>query len=81
MAVKIRLSRHGAKKNPIYFIVAADINSKRDGDFLEKLGQYLPKEKDPAKKIQVNADAVKAWEAKGARYTRTVGQLIKASSK
>ncbi len=81
MAVKIRLSRQGAKKEPIYFIVAADSMSKRDGDFLEKLGQYLPKAAKPADKLKINAEKIQAWIAKGATPTRTVGQLLKTTSK
>ena len=42
MSVKIRLTRHGAKKKPFYRIVAADIESPRDGRFLENLGTYDP---------------------------------------
>jgi small subunit ribosomal protein S16 len=80
MAVKIRLSRHGSKKSPIYFIVASDSNSKRDGDFIEKLGLYFPKAASRAEKTKVDMEAVKAWQAKGAQMTRTVGQLLKVSS-
>ncbi len=75
MAVSIRLSRQGAKKNPTYIIVAASDQGKRDGAYLERLGQYFPKAaKD---KIKVNLEAVKAWQAKGAKVTQTVGQLLK----
>lgn len=78
MAVTIRLSRQGAKKNPQYLIVAVDSNKKRDGAYLEKLGHYYPKVKETKDKIQVNLDAVKAWKQKGAQLTKTVGQLVKA---
>ena len=54
---------------------------RQNGDFIEKLGLYFPKEKDPAKKLKVDMEAVKAWEAKGALATRTVGQLLKAQPK
>jgi small subunit ribosomal protein S16 len=77
MAVKIRLSRQGAKKTPIYFIVATDSASCRDGDFLEKLGQYQPKAAKPADKLKIDREAYAAWIAKGAQATRTVGQLVK----
>ena len=77
MAVKIRLSRQGAKKVPVYFIVATDSMSCRDGAFLQKLGQYQPKAKNPAEKLTINREAVQAWIAKGAQPTRTVGQLLK----
>ncbi len=77
MSVKIRLSRQGAKKRPQYLVVAVDSSSKRDGAVLEKLGHYFPKAVAAADKIKVNADAVKAWLAKGAQPTKTVGQLLK----
>ena len=79
MAVTIRLSRQGAKKNPTFLIVAASDKGKRDGAYLERLGQYFPKAtKD---KIKVNLEAVKAWQAKGAQVTQTVGQLLKTLAK
>jgi small subunit ribosomal protein S16 len=81
MPVTIRLSRHGAKKNPIYNIVAVDTYSKRDGAFLENLGQYFPKAKAVSDKVKVNLEAVKAWQAKGAQISQTVGQLLKTIAK
>ena len=42
MSVKIRLSRHGAKKRPYYRIVVADIRAPRDGKFIEKVGTFNP---------------------------------------
>ncbi len=77
MAVTIRLSRQGAKKNPQYLIVAVDSAKKRDGAHLESLGHYYPKAKTNAEKVKVNVEAVKAWRAKGAQYSETVGQLLK----
>ncbi|MFZ9596068.1 MAG: 30S ribosomal protein S16 [Bdellovibrionia bacterium] len=77
MAVTIRLSRQGAKKNPQYLIVAVDSAKKRDGAYLENLGHYFPKAKEAKEKIQVNQEAVKAWMAKGAQVSQTVGQLLK----
>ncbi len=81
MAVTIRLSRQGAKKNPQYLIVAVDSAKKRDGAHLENLGHYYPKAKTDADKVKVNVEAVKAWRAKGAQYTETVGQLLKNLAK
>jgi small subunit ribosomal protein S16 len=77
MAVSIRLSRQGAKKNPQYLIVAVDSASKRDGAYLEKLGHYFPKAKATAEKVKWDADKVRAWLAKGAQPTKTIGQLLK----
>lgn len=81
MAVTIRLSRQGAKKHPQYLIVAMSHRKKRDGEYLQKLGHYYPKAKEPKDKIQVDLDAVKTWQAKGAQVTQTVGQLLKSLAK
>ncbi len=81
MAVSIRLSRRGAKKEPQYLIVAVDTAKKRDGAFLERLGHYYPKAKEAKDKVKVNLEAVKAWQAKGALPTETVGQLLKTLAK
>lgn len=81
MAVTIRLSRQGAKKNPQYLIVAVDSQKKRDGAHLEALGHYYPKAKNEADKVKVNADAVQAWRAKGAQLSQTVGQLLRNLAK
>ena len=77
MAVTIRLSRQGAKKNPQYLVVAVDSAKKRDGAYLENLGHYYPKAKEAKDKIKVDQEAIKAWIAKGAQCSQTVGQLLK----
>lgn len=81
MAVHIRMSRQGAKKNPQYLVVAVDSMKKRDGAYLEKLGHYFPKAKTTAEKIKFNVEAIRAWQAKGAQVSQTVGQLLKTLSK
>ena len=75
MAVKIRLTRMGAKKNPFYRIVVADSRSPRDGRFIEILGNY-DSTKEPA---VINVDEEKAidWMSKGAQPTDTVRSLLK----
>lgn len=80
MAVTIRLSRQGAKKQPQYLVIAVDSAKKRDGEYLENLGHYYPKAKDVKDKIKVNLEAVNAWRAKGAQVSQTVGQLLKTLS-
>jgi small subunit ribosomal protein S16 len=75
--LKIRLARMGAKKNPNYALVVHNEHSKRDGQYLARIGQYFPKEKEPSKKLVADLDAVRAWQAKGAQVTQTVGQLLK----
>lgn len=81
MAVTIRLSRQGAKKNPLYMIVAMDSARKRDGEYLENLGHYYPKAKTAQEKVKVKLEAVQAWQKKGAQLSQTVGQLIKGLAK
>ena len=76
--VKIRLQRFGAHKAPKYRIVAADSRSPRDGKFLEILGTYNPKT-NPAE-VTLNADAIKAWSAKGAQPTVTVKNILVANN-
>lgn len=74
MAVKIRLTRIGAKGKPIYRVVVADSESPRDGKFLEILGNYDPR-KNPAE-IILKEERVREWLAKGAKPTLTVSQLL-----
>ena len=75
MAVKIRLTRMGAKSKPYYRIVAADTDYPRDGRFLEILGNYDPK-RNPVI-INLKEDRVRNWLAKGAKATVTVSNLLK----
>jgi small subunit ribosomal protein S16 len=81
MAVTIRLSRQGAKKQPTYLVVAVDSEKKRDGAYLAKLGQYFPKAQKVEDKLKVDIEALKAWQAKGATLSQTVGQLVKKLAK
>ncbi len=73
--VKIRMTRLGRKALPIYSIVATDSRSPRDGQFLEKLGQYNPK--SPETLNSVNVEGIKAWLGKGAQLSDTVRTLLK----
>ena len=75
MAVKIRLTRHGAKKRPFYRIVAADSEAPRDGKFLENLGTYNPL-LEP-EEVTLKTDRIKHWMEKGATPTATVRTVLK----
>jgi len=77
MAVKIRLRRMGAKKNPFYRIVVADSRYPRDGRFIEEIGTYDPL-KTPAD-VKIDADKAKQWIANGAQPTDTVKDILKKS--
>lgn len=76
MAVKIRLTRMGTKKKPMYRIVAADSQAPRDGSFLEILGVYDPHQ-NPAL-VQVKAEQLTKWLERGALPTDTVSSLLKS---
>ena len=75
MAVRIRLTRVGATKQPAYRVVVADSRSARDGRSIGTIGHYNPRV-DP---IEVNIDAEKAaaWLAKGAQPSDTVARLFR----
>ena len=77
MAVKIRLTRVGSKKNPIYRVVVADSRSPRDGRFIEIVGRYNP-QTDPST-IDLDETKIKDWMAKGAQPTAPVSRLIRAA--
>jgi small subunit ribosomal protein S16 len=73
--VKIRLSRHGSHKNPIYRVVVADSRVPRDGRSLEEIGRYNP-QLEPSL-IEIDTDRARDWIAKGAQPTPTVQKLLK----
>ena len=74
MAVKIRLRRMGAKKNPFYRIVVADSRFPRDGRFIEEIGYYDPV-KSPAT-VKVDRDLAIKWLNQGATPTDTVRDIL-----
>ncbi len=77
MSLKIRLARGGSKKRPYYQIVVADARSPRDGRFLEKVGSWNPMlAKDNDKRVELNADRIKEWIAKGAQPTDRVLRFL-----
>ena len=75
MAVRIRLTRMGAKKRPFYRLIAADSESPRDGKFLDILGYYNPM-KEPAE-IKIDRGRVKYWLDRGALVTEAARALLK----
>lgn len=76
MAVKIRLKRVGAKKNPHYRIVVAHPAKPRDGEAIETLGSYHPREKTGAVEFP-NPDRALHWLLSGAQPTETVRSLLR----
>ena len=77
MSVKIRLSRHGAKKKPHYRIVVSDSRAPRDGKFIEQVGSYDPKA--VAGGLKINREKIDSWIKRGAKPSQTVSELIKKS--
>ena len=75
MAVKLRLTRVGSKKNPIYRVVAADARAPRDGRFIDIVGRYNPQPNPSV--IELDEAKVKDWLAKGAQPTEAVARLLK----
>ena len=73
MSVKIRLSRVGRKKSPIYRIVVADSRAPRDGKVIENIGRYNPQD-DPSL-TEVGEAQARDGFAKGAQPTKPVAQL------
>jgi small subunit ribosomal protein S16 len=75
MAARIRLTRIGSKKNPIYRVVVADSRSPRDGRFIEIVGHYNPQTQPST--IDLDADKIKDWISKGAQPSDSVKRLMK----
>src|SRR5437667_11593105 len=78
LAVRMRLTRVGSKKNPVYRVVVADSRSPRDGKFIEIVGRYNPQH-DPSL-IEFDEEKVKDWLGKGALPSEAVQKLLKAKN-
>jgi small subunit ribosomal protein S16 len=77
MALKLRLARQGRKKLPFYSIVVADSRAPRDGNFIEKLGTYDPRQpKDSDKRVILNAERIQYWMGQGAQATERVAVFL-----
>jgi small subunit ribosomal protein S16 len=77
MAVRIRLQRIGRRNLPLYRIVAANEKTRRDGRYLERLGNYNPIPDPQGKKhITLNFERVKYWVGVGAQPSDTVARLL-----
>lgn len=72
--LRIRLSRHGAKKDPHYRVVVAERSSPRDGRFIEILGYYNPALKPI--RLNLNLERIDHWMQLGAQPSGTVSSLI-----
>jgi small subunit ribosomal protein S16 len=75
VAVRLRLTRVGGKKDPIWRIVVADGRSPRDGRVIETVGQYNA-QTEPST-IVVKEDRIREWLSKGAQPSDTVRKILK----
>ena len=75
MAVRLRLTRVGGKKDPIWRVVVADQRSPRDGRFIETVGQYNP-QTEPST-IVLDEDRARHWLEHGAQPSETVAGLLR----
>ena len=74
MATKIRLQRHGRSKRPYYYVVVADSRARRDGKFIDRIGDYNPLTV-PAT-INIDFDKAFEWVMKGAEPTDTAKKIL-----
>ena len=80
MALKIRLARQGRKKAPYYAIVVADARAPRDGNFIEKVGTYDPRQpKDSGNRVKLNGERITYWTSVGAQPTERVSFFMGAA--
>jgi small subunit ribosomal protein S16 len=77
--VIIRLARSGSHGRPFFYIVATDSRSRRDSNFIEKLGFYNPKASDNAEKYKLNTERFSYWKSVGAQVSPTVSTLVKTN--
>ena len=77
MAVKIRLTRTGKKKQPSYRVVVADARSPRDGRYIEQIGRYHPLS-DPSE-VVIDNERAAYWLSVGAQPTEAVAKLLQIS--
>ena len=75
--LKIRMSRGGAKKRPVYKIVIADSRKPRDGRFIEKVGFFNPLlPKDKKERLSLDVDRIKYWLEKGAKPSDRIARFL-----
>ena len=75
MAVRLRLTRVGGKKDPIWRVVVADQRSPRDGRVIETIGHYNP-QTEPST-IVLDEERARSWLARGAQPSNTVRKLLR----
>jgi len=79
--VTIRLARGGAKKRPFYHVVVTDSRSKRDGNYIERVGFFNPIARGKEERLRLNGERIQYWFGNGAQATSRVSTLIKEAAK
>ena len=77
MAVRIRLTRTGKKKQPSYRVVVADGRAPRDGHYIEQIGRYDPRQEPSV--IEINQERAKYWLQNGAQPSEPVRRLLQVA--
>jgi small subunit ribosomal protein S16 len=75
VAVRLRLTRVGGKKDPMWRVVVADQRSPRDGRVIETIGHYNA-QTNPST-IVIDEDRARSWLARGAQPSDTVRKLLR----
>ncbi len=75
--VVIRLARGGAHKRPYFHLVATDSRSRRDGNFIERVGFFNPVAAANEEKLRVAMDRIEYWRSHGAQLSPRVERLVK----
>ena len=79
MSVRVRLTRVGSKKNPVWRVVVADQRSPRDGRVIETIGRYNA-QVEPSE-IVLDEERLQHWLDRGAQPTNTVQKLMRAKQR
>lgn len=75
VAVRLRLTRVGGKKDPMWRVVVADQRSPRDGRVIETIGHYNA-QTNPST-IVIDEERARNWLARGAQPSDTVRKLLR----
>ena len=75
MAVSMRLTRVGGRKDPVWRVVVADKRSPRDGRFIETVGRYNA-QTEPST-IVLDEERIRYWLGQGAQPSNTVKKLLR----
>ena len=77
MAVRIRLTRLGKKKQPVYRVVVADGRAPRDGRYIEQIGRYDPRQEPSV--VEIDAERAAYWLGRGAQPSDPVRRLLEVA--